>query len=244
MSIFEEANAAAVLIGGDRAEWTSATVTVNEPPPAAEGVGVVVETGLVAHVGAALREVPGARTVYVSIASYDPGAEYTIDVDVENVTIAPSAHSDVQSALQAIEAAINADPGMSAIVTATRLDADGQPAAVTGQPATRIRIRSTPAFGAGSWPFSATADLGALATEGDAESASVSVWARPAATGAPWMRVAGPIAVGTAGWLARIPVGSYREIAVRLSAIVGDGADAPMTYTPRRFVGRATRATL
>lgn len=191
------------------------------PTAADDGVGLDVGGDLagVALVSVTLREVPQARTSYLTIGTWSASALYTIDLGggiivTHNAATAPDA--DEAASLAALVAAVTADTDANALVA---------PSVVSG----RVRLRGR-AFS--DYPVSFTATAGTVSVEADgAEAGSVQL---VALAGDEWL----PVASGRlteiptpGGFVERYEVAGATRLAVLIEGLTGPAGDgAGITY--------------
>ncbi len=119
MGIFETLNRLGVLSVGRQPEWKQQQATGG--PPAAPGDGVSIAGSVKTLVSLSLREDAAFHTARISL-TYEAGTDYQVEVDSHAVTV--TADTDLETTLQAVADAINADIAAGAIVLAAVEDGE------------------------------------------------------------------------------------------------------------------------
>jgi hypothetical protein len=120
---FELANELTILRGGRNPRWTRQTQ--HSGAPSAANDGVWLRDAVVTAIMVALREVPGARTGYVTITNVVDVVAYRVIVDGNTVAIVSGAGSTAASIIQQLVLALPGVPAAAALVSFTAVDTDG-----------------------------------------------------------------------------------------------------------------------
>lgn len=225
MSKFGLVNDLSILLAGRRLLWAPQEPASGTPRVATAGVHL--RNAPLASVVVDLREDVARRTDRIRVEAFDELATYTLTVDGAAVSVVEPSDVDALLAEWADEA--NADPGISAKLTASVEDG-----------ALVLRGRPDVFYAVG---LAATGEA-VLSLQGEPTFATVRLWARSRqADGQPspgWRALGEAFEVGTGGWEDLVRVSGRDRLFVELVAADAPSADsvaAPhtATYLPARI---------
>ncbi len=221
---FSLATRLAVLLAGRDPQWVQQAVAGSDAPPATSTSGVPLNDSPSTMVYAALREDVAHRTALLSIPTLTIGDTFTVTIDGTAVVYDSTGAVDLDEVIVAIAAALNANPTVAALVTASDVDANG----VEGTGASIIvRIEGDTATDFSvDFTDSGTSVVAAVADA--VEATGRLYWKMGAANGitAPVAWVAREtFAVQSAGFVDRYPTGGIARAHLALTARMGAPSD-------------------
>lgn len=232
VSLFIDANRAAVLIAGVRQTWQTVEVVETSSTRPTAGSGIDSSGTARGSLLFAPRLDHRRREVTVSVETYDGSADFTLTIAATGVTSAAADHTSINALLNDLATKVAANGTLNPLVIAEAVDSAG---AVSAGAAVALRLRGrlpadlggTGADYSVTWSATGTGELEAV---GDSAGGDVHVWAQLAGENAPaatWAILSRVEAADAGGLLAPIECPSTARIyaqAVTLDRVTGDNA--------------------
>jgi hypothetical protein len=232
MSGFTTATELAILNSGRVPLWTKQSGYAGAPD--AVGDGADLGTSTRAAVVVALRQEAHRRRIDLAVGTFDAAATYTLRIS-GGTSLAVAAPASVSALFASLAAAVLADSGSAALVTAT--------ASATGL----TLLGKAEATYYASWATSGGSAV--VSATGDAETATARVWVQWAGTAASgstapaglWAcaKDLDAVSVTRRGWTHRLDVAGMARVWVELASVTGHASDVGITAQGAVYCGPA-----